>query len=147
MAAESLGLAASVAGLLSLGLQVTGNIINYLDAFEDRQEELAYVEKQNNSLASSLLAIKTASSSFQDQHQESTTAVTQNIQFCQEELRAVEKLRLELADCNTKAWTARLENKKKKLTYAFHRSKIQQLAQRLQQANEILQLTLSGLRL
>ncbi|RYP19450.1 hypothetical protein DL765_003351 [Monosporascus sp. GIB2] len=147
MAAEGLGLAASVAGLLSLGLQITGGIIKYLDAFESRQEELAYVRQQNDALTSTLLSIETASSSFQCQHPEFAAAVMQNIQSCQKELSAVEVLHIELADCDTSTWTMRLENKTKKLTYAFHRSKVQQLAQRLQRANEILQLTLTGLGL
>lgn len=147
MAAESVGLAASVAGLLSLGLQVSGGIIKYLDAFEDRQEELNHVRQQNESLASSLLAIEAASSSFQDQHQEASAAVLRNIQSCQNGFRALELLRLELADCETKTWTTRLENKTKRLTYAFHRSKIRQIEQRLQKANDCLHLALVGLRL
>ncbi|RYP68436.1 hypothetical protein DL771_006700 [Monosporascus sp. 5C6A] len=141
------GLAASVAGLLSLGLQITGGIVKYLDAFESRREELAYVRQQNDALTSTLLAIETASSSFQGQRPEFTAAVTQTIQSCKKELSAVEVLRVELADGDTTTWTMRLENKKKKLTYAFHRSKVQQLGQRLQQANKVLQLTLTGLGL
>lgn len=42
--AEALGLAASVAGLLSLGLQVTGGVARYLDVLENRQKELASVK-------------------------------------------------------------------------------------------------------
>ncbi|KAI1377172.1 hypothetical protein F4677DRAFT_415538 [Hypoxylon crocopeplum] len=147
MAAEGVGLAASVAGLLSLGLQITSGIVKYLDAFENRQEELAYVRQQNDALTATLLAIETASSDFQGQRPEFTAAVSQSIQSCETELNAAEALRVDLADCDRSTWTTRLENKKKKLTYAFHRSKVQQLAQRLQQANEVLQLALTGLGL
>lgn len=147
MAAEGLSLAVSVAGLVSLGLQITGGIFKYLDAFEGRQEELAYIRQQNNPLTATLSAIGTVSSRFQGQHLVFTTAVTQNIQSCEKELNAVEVLRTELADCDSNTWKMRLENKKKMMTYAFHQSKAQQLARRLQQANKLLQLTLTGLGL
>lgn len=144
MAAEAVGLVASVAGLVSLGLQVTGGILKYLDAFDSRQEELAYVRQQNDALRSTLLAIDSASSNFQPQRSEFAAAVAQTIVSCKKELSAVEALHVDLADGDRSTWTMRLDNKKKKLTYAFHRSKIQQLAQRLQQANETLKLTLIG---
>ncbi|KAK7747718.1 hypothetical protein SLS62_008965 [Diatrype stigma] len=147
MAAEGLGLAASVAGLVSLGLQLTGGIVKYLDAFESRQEDLINAKRQNDALMAGLLAIQTASSSFQGQHSQAIAAVIQNIQACETELTAAEALRVDLADCERSTWTMRLENQKKKMTYAFHRSKVQQLAQRLQQANGILQLSLAGLEL
>ncbi len=128
MAAEGLGAAASVAGLVSLGLQLTGGIVKYLDAFENRQEELVNVRQQSDALIASLLAIQTVLSNLQGQYPEFIAAMTQNIESCKKELNAAEVLRSELADCDGSTWTMRLENKKKKLTYAFHRYKIQQLA-------------------
>lgn len=147
MAAEGVSLAASVAGLLSLGLQITGGIVKYLDAFKGREEELAYAKQQNDALTATLLAIETALSNIQAQHPIITSAVSQNIQSCKNELNAVEALRVDLADYDRSSLMVRLENKKKKFTYPFHRSKTQQLAQRLQQANGVLQLTLTGLGL
>ena len=145
--AEAVGLAASISGLLSLGLQVTGVIVKYLDAFESRHEELAYVRQHNDALKATLLAINTASSCFQDQSPKLTAAVTRNVLSCKKELSAVDALCVSLADYDRSILMTRLENKKKKFTYPFHRSKVQQLAQRLQQANEVLQLTLHGLEL
>ncbi|OTB04765.1 hypothetical protein M426DRAFT_151661 [Hypoxylon sp. CI-4A] len=147
MAVDGVSLAASIAGLLSLGLQITGGIIKYLDAFKDREDELAYLKQQNDALTTTLLAVDTTTSSFQGQHSKFTSAVIQNIQSCKKELGAVEALRVNLADCGKSSWVTGLKNKKKKLTYAFHRPKIQQLAHRLQEANEALQLTLNGLEL
>ena len=63
--AEAVGLAASVAGLLSLGLQITGGIATYLDALESRQDELASIKRQNDALSAALDTIKTATSRFQ----------------------------------------------------------------------------------
>ncbi|KAK1688422.1 hypothetical protein BDP55DRAFT_629529 [Colletotrichum godetiae] len=143
MEAESLGLAASVAGLLSLGLQITGGIVKYMDAFEGRDEELRNVKKQNDNLAVALRAMKTALAGLQDQSPDIIIAVEQNIRSCEEDLGAVEALCVELSDRAGSTWTRRLENKKKKLTFAFHRPELRDLAQQLQQAHGALQ-TLQG---
>lgn len=147
MAAEGLGLAASVSGLVSLGLQLTAGIFKYVDAFENRQEDLVNLKRQNDALSDSLRAIETASSSFQGQHPNFIAVVTQNLESCKQELNTAKALSDELSDGDRSTLTMRLKNQKKKLTYAFHRSKVQQLAQRLQQANAILQLSLAGLEL
>ncbi|OHF02485.1 hypothetical protein CORC01_02180 [Colletotrichum orchidophilum] len=145
--AESVGLAASVAGLVSLGLQITGGIVKYLDAFEGRHDELTSVKEQNDNLTVTLRAMQTTLSGLQHQNPEVTTAVAQNIQSCEKELSAVEALCENLSDGDGKTWPKRLMNNKKKLTYAFHQSKLQHLAQRLQQAHGILQLAMANLGL
>ncbi|KAK8105151.1 hypothetical protein PG999_008510 [Apiospora kogelbergensis] len=142
--AEAVGLAASVAGLVSLGLQVTGGIATLLDALENRQAELASVKRQSDALAASLDIIRATSSSFQNQH---SYAITASIQACETELQAVEALLADLANCDTSTWRQRLRGKKKKLSYVFDRSKVQLVVQRLHNANQVLQLTLTGLNL
>lgn len=143
--AEAVGLAASVAGLVSLGLQVTGGIVTYLDALENRQDELASVKRQNDALSAALDIIQAATSRFQGQPHDH--AVQNNIQSCNAELQALEVLLAELANCDTSTWRQRLRSTRKKLSYAFDRSKVHQMAQRLHHANEVLQLTLTGLGL
>ncbi|KAK8044127.1 hypothetical protein PG993_004151 [Apiospora rasikravindrae] len=147
MAAESVGLAASIAGLVSLGLQITGGIASYLDALESRKDELASVRRHNNALAAALDTIKVATSHNSFQGQQHASAIEKNTQCCMAELQAVEELLAALADCNTTTWRQRLKNKQRKLTYSFDRPKVQRIVQRLQSANGILQLTLAGLGL
>ncbi|KAK8124202.1 hypothetical protein PG999_004120 [Apiospora kogelbergensis] len=142
MAAE-VGLAASVAGLLSLGIQLTSGITSFLDALENRQDELESARRQNVALTAALATIKTA----RFQNQQHNYAIIQSTQSCEAELRAVESLLAELANCDTSTWQKRLKNKKQKFSYAFDRKKVQLLVHRLQNANEILQLTISGLGL
>ncbi|KAK8035749.1 hypothetical protein PG991_001822 [Apiospora marii] len=147
MAAESVGLAASIAGLVSLGLQITGGIASYLDALESRRDELASVRRQNEALAAALDTIQAATSHNFFQSHQHDPAIEKNTQCCKEELQAVEELLAALADCDTTTWRQRFKNKKKKLTYAFDRPKVKVIVQRLQNANGILQLTLAGLGL
>ncbi|KAK7959814.1 uncharacterized protein PG986_004668 [Apiospora aurea] len=104
MAAESVGLAASVAGLVSLGLQITGGIASYLDALESRRDELTSVRRQNDALAAALDTIKTATSHNSFQGQQHVSATERNTQCCKAELQAIEELLAELADCDTTTW-------------------------------------------
>ncbi|KAJ0322812.1 hypothetical protein COL5a_008639 [Colletotrichum fioriniae] len=147
MAAESVGLAASVAGLLSLGLQITGGIVKYMDAFEGRDDELRNVKKQNDNLAGTLRAMKTVLAGLQGQSLAVTAAVDQNIRSCEEDLQAIEALCIKLSDRAGSTWTNRLENKKKKVTFAFHRNKLRDLELQLQKAHCTLQLIQGGLGL
>ncbi|KAK8073190.1 hypothetical protein PG994_004089 [Apiospora phragmitis] len=142
--AEALGLAASIAGLVSLGLQVAGGIATDLDALENRQVELASVKRQNDALAASLDIIKAAASRTQSHH---GPAITTNIQSCETEIQAVEALLADLANCDTTIWRQRLRSKKKKLTYMSDPQKVQLVVQRLHNTNQVLNLTLTGLTL
>ncbi|KAK7436787.1 hypothetical protein Landi51_12401 [Colletotrichum acutatum] len=147
MAAESVGLAASVAGLLSLGLQITGGIVKYMDAFEGREDELRNVKKQNDNLAVTLRAMKTVLAGLQGQSTAVAAALDQNIRGCEEDLRAVEALCIQLSDRAGSTWTNRLGNKKKKVTFAFHRPKLRDLELQLQKAHGALQLIQGSLGL
>ncbi|KAK8047489.1 hypothetical protein PG996_015553 [Apiospora saccharicola] len=145
MAAESVALAASIAGLVSLGLQDTNGIVAYVDALKNREEELASIKRQSDAMVAALAAIKASSSRLQTQQHDA--AVAHSIQSCEVELQAVETLLAELANCDTSTWRRRFNSKKKKLSYRFDRPKVQQVTQRLHHANDILQLTLTGLEL
>ncbi|KAK6854980.1 hypothetical protein PG995_008512 [Apiospora arundinis] len=59
----------------------------------------------------------------------------------------VEALLADLANCDTTTWRQRLRSKKKKLSYAFDRPKVQQLVQRLHNSNQVLQTAITGLNL
>ncbi|KAF9880622.1 hypothetical protein CkaCkLH20_01664 [Colletotrichum karsti] len=146
MAAESVGLAASVGGLVSLGLQIAGGILKYVDAFESRQDDLEFVRTNSEALKATLRVIETWANS-PGQGPEAIAAATRSMQLFEMELCNVKALHDELADLDGPDWTSRLANKKKKLTYAFSRPKIQGLGQRLQKATNALQLTLNGLGL
>ncbi|KAF3016411.1 hypothetical protein E8E14_002565 [Neopestalotiopsis sp. 37M] len=145
MAAEGLGLAASVAGLVSLGLQITGGVVNYLDAVDRREDDLAHLRQQNQALTVTLLALETMAAGLQIQQLAFSGTLVQNLQRCKNALGDAEKLRIELTDDKNTTWTTRLGNTKKKLTYKFQEPKIQQLSHRLQRTNEVLNLTLTGL--
>ncbi|KAK8015481.1 hypothetical protein PG991_008369 [Apiospora marii] len=142
---EAIGLAASVAGLVSLGLQITGGIVTYVNALEGRQDDLASVKRQNEAFAATLNIVRAASSRFQGHQHDQTIKL--NLLSCETEIHALEDLLAKLANCDTATWRQQLKNKTRKFTYVFHQSKVQQMLQRLQHANEGLQLVVTALGL
>ncbi|KAK0368494.1 hypothetical protein CLIM01_14151 [Colletotrichum limetticola] len=118
-----------------------------MDAFEGRGEELRNVKKQNDNLAVTLCAMKTVLAGLQGQSPAVAAAVNQNIRSCEEDLSAIESLCIELSDRAGSTWMNHLENKKKKVTFAFHRPKLRDLELQLQKAHGALQLIQGSLGL
>ncbi|KAK8021800.1 hypothetical protein PG990_006938 [Apiospora arundinis] len=151
--ADPLSIAASAAGLVSLGLTVTGGVAKYADALKCRTEDLASVRQRNQSLRTTIRFIDGAKSQLQSQlsHQQSPTSLTavdDSIKACKAELAKLESLMVELSGCSsTSSWRSKLKNTGKRLTYAFDRSKVDQLATRLDHTIQVLQLALDGLGL
>ncbi|KAK7990075.1 hypothetical protein PG989_010390 [Apiospora arundinis] len=151
--ADPLSIAASAAGLVSLGLTVTGGVAKYADALKCRTEDLASVRQRNQSLRTTIRFIDGVKSQLQSQlsHQQSPTSLTavdDSIKACKAELVKLESLMVELSGCSsTTSWRSKLKNTGKKLTYAFDRSKVDQLATRLDHTIQVLQLALDGLGL
>lgn len=139
-----MGLAASVAGLVSLGLQVTGGILKYVDAFESREQDLALVRQQNEALRTTLQVIE----EYVVAHglsPELAATVSRSMQSFEKALERIESLYPDLVDSGGKSWTSRLGNRKRRFTYPFNRSKVQELGRQLETARGTLQLTLNAL--
>lgn len=145
--ADPLSLAASAAGLISLGIQVTQGINTYLGALKGRQEDLDAVHRKNDALRHIVESVKSTVFSPQPLNR-SHAVVADCIATCEGELAGLETLVAQLAGCkNAKTWKARLQNQSKKLSYPFQQSKVEQLSRRLDQANGTLQTSLQGLGL
>ncbi|KAK8096053.1 hypothetical protein PG999_014075 [Apiospora kogelbergensis] len=134
--ADPLSVAGLAAGLISLGLQVTGGITQYLDALKCRSEELDSARKHNDSLRSAIAIIQASVAQAQAQHHAASQIVIGSIQQCEAEIQSLEELVAELAGCDTGTWRSKLRLNSKKLRYAFDRSKLQRLELRLSQAKD-----------
>ncbi|KAK8140033.1 ankyrin repeat-containing protein [Apiospora sp. TS-2023a] len=140
--ADPLSIAGLAAGLVSLSLQVTGGITEYLDALKCRAEELSYARVQNESLRKAIAVIQSLLAKTGPQYQSTSQNVADAIKTCESELHTLERIVAGLAGCDTGSWRSRLHERGKKLRYAFDRTKVQQLAGRLSHANEVLSLAL-----
>ncbi|KAK7942526.1 pyruvate decarboxylase [Apiospora aurea] len=132
--AEPLSLAASMAGLISLGLQVTGGIAKYLDAVKCRNEELSAVRQQNALLTDTLATIEKTTGKLIHLSPEVADVTKRNFDSFKDSVNALEGFAAQLASCNVVTWRSRLQDKTAKLRYAFDRPKLEQLCARVKQA-------------
>ncbi|KAF5606219.1 ankyrin repeats (3 copies) domain protein [Fusarium subglutinans] len=143
----------SVTGLalavVSLGLQVTGGITDYLDSLKSRDQDISSIIQQNDALRKTLRIIESSISRFQSDHRTATEALRQFLDSCNEELKALESMNAALItdDQGTTGRRTKARNKGKKLLYPFHRPKLEQMATKLHHINATLQLGLQSLGL
>ncbi|KAK7979928.1 microtubule associated protein- variant [Apiospora arundinis] len=145
--ADPLSLAASVAGLVSLGLEVTRGISSYLDAIECRSGELSWARQQNDVLANTIDVIERSTKRLEHVSPDAAAVATRSLDLCKDSLNTLESFVAQLADSNVRTWRSRLKDKAAKLRYAFDRPKVQQLSARVSQTSSTLQLAVDGLGL
>ncbi|KAK7968822.1 hypothetical protein PG988_007895 [Apiospora saccharicola] len=143
--ADPLSIAGLAAGLVSLSLQVTAGITQYLDALKCRAEELESTRKRNESLRQLLAVIDTTVVKTQSRHQAPSQAVANCVKQCETGIQSLEDLVAEISGCDRGTWRSKLQLKSKNLRCAFDRSKVQQLDTRLSQVNELLAIALQVL--
>ncbi|KAH6838338.1 hypothetical protein B0I37DRAFT_316861 [Chaetomium sp. MPI-CAGE-AT-0009] len=147
--ADPLSVAGLAAGLVSLGLQVSGGIAQYVDALDCREHDIAYARQQNDSLHKTLQVIETSLVQLRHDHHPATAAVQGCLDSCKTELNALQDLVAELAHPAQSITNRRSKIKShgKKLLYPFDRPKLQQLETKLHNANATLRLALQALGL
>lgn len=145
--ADPLSLAASVAGLVSLGIQVTSGIQQYLDAIDCRDEELSFARRQNDVLASAIDIIEGSTAKLEHVSPGAAAVAIQNLALCRDSLDSLEIFVAKLAGSNVSTWRSRLKTKAARMHYVFDRPKVQQLSTRVSQTGSLLQLAVDGLKL
>lgn len=149
--------AASVAGLISLGIQVTGGLFAYIDAFTDRDGDLHATSKRISLLHSQLQTIESISQFSEAKHQYAAGSVRACIIECEIQLKPLEDFLLEegggqlvcskTSDSNGSKLKEAVARIKKKGTYPFKRSKVEALKRRLDDATNALGTALTTLNL
>ncbi|RYP43504.1 hypothetical protein DL768_009892 [Monosporascus sp. mg162] len=147
--ADPVSVVGLVAGLASLGIQVCGGITDYLDAVKCRADDIASARRQAQSFKNVLQIIQTTVAQVDSNHQVASTAVVECIKSCEAELNTLESFVSELiGDATSLAnFKGKIKEQTKKLSYAFNRSKLDQLEARLARANGIFQTALQSLGL
>ncbi|EQB47718.1 hypothetical protein CGLO_13105 [Colletotrichum gloeosporioides Cg-14] len=141
--AEPVGIAGTAAGLVSLGLQLYGEISSYLAAYEGRQQDLDFAKLQCDNLKRCIDAINSAALP------RTSDALTASLQSCQKELNALNDLVKGLQGPSTPSTTLskKLREKGKKLAYPFQREGLRELRERLESTVPVLQLATQTLGL
>ncbi|KAL3292573.1 ankyrin repeat-containing protein [Colletotrichum asianum] len=147
--AEPVGIIGTAAGLVSLGLQLYGEISNYLDAVKGRQEDLDFARRQCMNLKRCIDAIDTAITSPTFLLTGSRDTLDASVQDCQRELGALNELVLRLQGPPSPASTVsvKLREKGRKLAFPFLRKGMQELESRLESTINVLQLSTQTLGL
>ncbi|KAH0427776.1 hypothetical protein CcaCcLH18_09482 [Colletotrichum camelliae] len=141
--AEPVGMIGTAAGLVSLGLQLYGEISNYLDAVKGRQQDLDFARHQCANLKRCIDAIDAAITSPTFLPMGSRDILDASVQDCQRELSALKELVLRLQGPSSTASTvsAKLREKGRKLAFPFLRKGMQELENRLESTINVLQLS------
>lgn len=147
--ADAIGLAASVAGLVSLGLQVAGGIGSYIDGVKARREELTVVSTGVRNMQSSINVLRNGMPGLSASNQAASGAATSAMKACEEELRSLADHLNDLVEfpAQEHGFKNSVQQQKKKLTYPFHRPSLNNLERRLDSANNVLQTAVQALEL
>ncbi|KAF5616056.1 ankyrin repeat-containing protein [Fusarium sp. NRRL 25303] len=147
--ADPLSVAGLALAVVSLGLQVTGGITDYFDSLKSRDQDIASIIQQNDTLKKTLQVIESSISRFQNDHRTATEALRQFLDSSNDELKVLEGMVATLTTDDQGATDRRTKarNKGKKLLYPFHRPKLEQMATKLHHINATLQLGLQSLGL
>ncbi|KAK2776391.1 ankyrin repeat-containing protein [Colletotrichum kahawae] len=145
--ADPLGIAGTAAGLVSLGLQLYGEISKYIKAVNGREEDLRAARQNAEILRKCLNAIKGATASTNITQTASKDAVDECVASCKDELKQLGDLLARLRGPESPADTlsAKIMKKGKQLMYPFHKDNIVDLEKRLASTNDVLQTALHAL--
>lgn len=147
---DPLSITASVAGLVSLGIQVVGGITKYLEAVRERKNDVASVKAQVVRTQDLLTLVAKVAAKVEPNHS-TAAAFLKNSASVQPELQALEEFVRKLDTTKLPQPSHEVLGKvyvqAKKLTYPFHRATMDRLQSQLARVNSMLQaaLQVSGL--
>ncbi|RWA09802.1 hypothetical protein EKO27_g5280 [Xylaria grammica] len=135
--AEAFGVAASVAGIVSLGLELSTRIITYIDAVRHLDEGISAIYRQTKTLQSSLEVLKDALPDLALKHQVAGDTVLAALKSGELELGALKDFmeRLTGSIGQSQNLKSHLKHASKRMLFPFHRGNLEALQQRLDRAN------------
>lgn len=147
---DPLSITASVAGLVSLGVQVVGGITEYLDALRERKNDVASARTQVTRTQDLLRLVVKVVAKAEPNHS-TTAAFLKDSASIQLELHSLDDLIRKLDTTKLAQPSNEILGKvcvrAKQLTYPFHRPTMNRLQSQLARVNSMLQaaLQVSGL--
>lgn len=141
--ADPLSITGGLVGLVSLGLQLYGNINSYLNAIESRDKDLASAMDTTSHLRHLLNCIYSAVTRHKHSYPDSISNLAGIANSCEEEIGSLARMIEELKGANPSS--SKLLTKK--LIYPFRRPDLERLEQRVQSLNTLLSTALGMLSL
>lgn len=143
---DPLSTVASVVGLISFGQKTCNAVMTYLDAVKSRSQEIESAKKEVQIIRHLLKTIENSMDKISSRHEDSKSTVRACIANCHKELAALEAVVSELqgstvVEKDSCLWN-NIRDQGKKLTYPFHRSKLDRLRAQLDKVTRTLQVAL-----
>lgn len=147
--AEAIGLAASAAGLLSLGLQVYDGIASYIHDFNGRGSDLSAISTRAENLKASIRELQQTLPRITSKHSVGGTAAIPALRTADAELQALKSFLDELQGPPAQSASIRttIREQKKNLVYPFRRPTLEKLERTLESANSALRTGIQSLEL
>ncbi|RSL89352.1 hypothetical protein BHE90_001645 [Fusarium euwallaceae] len=143
--AEAIGLAASVAGLVSLGLSVCKGLATYYDNYQSAENEVKLLCEEVNDLALILQSFEDALKDSDMRLKLESSASTRPINICMERMTELDKELQKLVSSgkDDKRSARKFMSKTMKALYPFKEETLQKLRSNISRTNEMLQLVAS----
>ncbi|KAI3321772.1 hypothetical protein HD806DRAFT_536866 [Xylariaceae sp. AK1471] len=144
---EPIGLLGTGVGIISLGLQVYGELKKYLDNYTGRDEQISKALTRIERLNQSLNVIRDVIPDFESEQRVTNDVVRSCLQSCKDEMLS---LQAELQKHQVSPHTdlkGKIREAKKKLQYPFSQKALVELNSRLERILESLFLAIDGLEL
>ena len=147
--ADPLSIAASVAGLVSLGIQVTQSLIDFYKSYRHQDSELAGIIGKLESLAETLLHLEKALSSrtFQADEQSLVKSIEKSIIHCGEVIKELQDERQKFSKTSSSGIKAAAKVVGRRATYPFRQSTLQKLDEDIREIRANLSIALGVLQL
>ena len=145
--ADPVGITGTALGVVSLGLQVYGNLKTYMDDYKGRDEKVSKVLHHLDNLHSSLNVIRTALPAIEDDFRTESTVVASCLQACETGLRSLAGNIQKYDATPATDFKEKAKEVKKKLKFPFAVPELDKLAVDIDRVNSHLLVALQGLGL
>ncbi|KAI1127598.1 hypothetical protein F5Y10DRAFT_242571 [Nemania abortiva] len=138
--AEAFGIAASVAGIVSLGLELSARITEYVDTIRRRDEEINAIRRQTKNFQGSLDILREGIPDLSLKYQIAGNTVLAALESVELELKALKDFTEKLMDPagQPQSLKSNFKHAKKKILFPIHQGTLKALQQRLDGANSSL---------
>ena len=125
-------------GIISLGMQLYQSTSKYIDGLKCASLELASTARQLEMMHNVLESLSSGLGRVGPLNVDAEHGVRRCVVMVKDEMDALDTLLEELKSDGTEGLRERLRDKKKKLSYPFHRPALQKLERRLTDVNAVL---------
>ena len=126
---DGLSAAASVAGIISLGIQVTQSLINFYEVYKGQKSNIASTTKSLKNLLGVLesLSRQLTNRQFQADEEDLLRTITDSIEFCEENIHELQAQIEKFKDSSGDSIRAAVRTTTRQLAYPFRESTLRKL--------------------